>query len=254
MSNATKRFAEMTEAELYSAWLITNPSQGFAALRDAILAERDAEHADKLRDVEAAMHTYRTRAERAEQEAVQAVRDAALSDLAKKAMERALRTAEQDRDALNEESVKNAEIIESLTKLAQEKSAKLRTAESALGEARREGAREALERVRQMCVKSQFRAAGNEKWRSVADAEDIREFRDREYPATPSGEVVNTEALGRGLSIGDFPATPQPKATGSVGQSVRLYLAIDGAYQVVEFFAEDARRLLALAQTTTEGR
>jgi hypothetical protein len=280
------RFAEMTGAELRDK-IYNAPSNiyevNLAALRDAILAERDAEHAVRMRETRdrliADITELRTRAERAERElagarsggeqfesAWKGVCDALdvavgvgawlrfgttpAEDAADtiKALGKKLRTAERERDDAKADFLHahNARV----------------TAEAALGEAKREGAREALTAY----------ADKAHIWNDQRIALGVESFRDAEYPATPSGEVVKSEVKRElwpsvkgwpyscdkcgeqgecftGCGMGECDAvraTPQPEAKRE--QEIRVY--VDPA--IVPFITitpDIARRLLALAQT-----
>ena len=176
-----KRLAEMTPMELRRAWseffgtLRCNDDAAWTALRDAIRAEALEEEYTFLTSE---LGKMLTRAERAERDA------RTLADTLAKQEDCTFATA-----------------------------GKLRTAESALGEAKREGAREALGLLESEVAFPRY-------------AEEIRAFRDREYPATPSGE-------GKGVTECWLNVERD-------GEMANLHIRIT---------PEIARRLLALAQT-----
>lgn len=137
-----------------------------------------------------------------------------------------------------------------------ENAARLRTAESALGEARREGAREALGRLQEWWADASLHTVT-----SFTVAQNIAAFRAREYPATPSGEGVMKCAgdcgewcVGRDNAV--CGATPKPEPlvirADAVAFAVLSASTLPAARSNVERLIQDARRLLAPAQTTTE--
>jgi hypothetical protein len=208
------RFAEMTGGELMREAVKRGADWGesFAALRDAILAERASEVIG-MRDT---IDALRTRTERAEQE-LELVRKMELAS---------------DQIALEE-----MRKVGDLT-------TRLRTAESALGEAKREGAREALTRLsREWSETSYFRMC-----------DIVEHHRDTRYPATPSREGVKW----CGYCAKDrMPNTPCVCATPQPSEPLFVPLGVDAADRStagITITAPLARRLLALAQTTPEGR
>jgi hypothetical protein len=227
--SSPKRFAEMTDWEL-RAWVSSHKSGwnhiALAALRDAILAERASEVIG-MRDT---IDALRTRAERAEQLVREIEVDA-------QEVRMALRTAEQERDALKDEVAGFEAMWE----------AREKAHDAALGEAKREGAREALTAY----------ADKAHIWNDQRIALGVESFRDAEYPATPSGEgrnIEGCEACGyeEGHAYWCKSATPQPEPDGEI----RLDVYDDDGYvryEHVRITAPLARRLLALAQTTPEG-
>jgi hypothetical protein len=228
--SSPKRYAEMTGAELVTDRLSrvsasVSLEQVSVQQRDAILAERASEVIG-MRDT---IDALRTRAERAEQLVREIEVDA-------QEVRMALRTAEQERDALKDEVAGFEAMWE----------AREKAHDAALGEAFVEGA----------------------EWiHGRGESPMIRAEAARRYPATPSGEGVTCKScrgtgttlerhgpgLTEELSCVDCqgtgkPATPQPEPDGEI----RLDVYDDDGYvryEHIRITAPLARRLLALAQT-----
>ena len=318
MVDTPKRFAEMTPPELRQ-WVIDHDAndydESFAALRDAIRAET-------LREEYELRLSLIHRAERAEQERGSARR---ICDAVAKAL---------GFSAGYDPSFLAGTILSRATADGYWQN-RASTAESALGEARREAWKSAnvdydralhhnpdarawaeffvanfpnsgadlglmtgwFANAMMAMYDSKVAEARREGARELADALEadfvgyewvrmrVRQMRDREYPATPSGEGVTKCAgdcgewcVGRdnagcratpsgegvtnplvdgmvAVAIDALRATPHPEPLVipvCVQAKGRTAHEIDAAF--IAFTAADARRLLALAQTTTEGR
>jgi hypothetical protein len=224
--SSPKRFAEMTGAELVTDRLSrvsasVSLEQVSVQQRDAILAERASEVIG-MRDT---IDALRTRAERAEQLVREIEVDA-------QEVRMALRTAEQERDALKDEVAGFEAMWE----------AREKAHDAALGEAKREGAREALGRLQEWWADTSLRTVT-----SFTVAQNIAAFRAREYPATPSGEGVTIDhdaPIEGAIDIHAHEPLVIP-----VEYEVRDCVFRESATTRITITAPLARRLLALAQT-----
>jgi hypothetical protein len=256
------RFAEMT-GEALRAWWSDRTLAGtgfhdiesFATLRDAILAERDAEWAKQLFDTLNERDALRTRAERAEQE-----RDAARADE---------RLAVANADRMTDEVAGFEAMWE----------AREKAHDAALGEAKREIEHWVLDRRAELGPQPNLSKSDSERyaWAGKMTAYDAVLAHvtgadvDPLDPATPSGEGVtqaepclehNAPRLSchkcrvwMDAQAQAVRATPQPEAI-VVPCEVNLTgrdWSPSGDYRIT-ITAPLARRLLALAQTTPEGR
>lgn len=196
---ANKKFAEMTGAELWTQFVMGVPAtfDGIAALRDAILAERDAEWEARVKAEKGVDPAFKLESECAwaamGEDATMAVDPTTLGSriLKLRAEVHALRT----RAELAEKGrVEACGGIRAWQARADDLDARLRTAESALGEAKREYPHLIF------CNSSRSQPIGPDIgcvcWNKLH----------RECSATPSGEGVPPAALEASTR-----ATPQPE-------------------------------------------